>query len=409
MRLFVAAVIFLAFLTGNLFPQSAQEKAAMLVQPAIVNLEATVLFTVKINSAFLGYSELSGRSYAITGKKQGTGFFINGDGYLFSSSTLIPRENDSAFLSDLSAAISADLGRIEHIKMFGSEPTNSELGAFSEYLYGLSGGKEAFLAMLSLAIASGNVSVLSGGTPTIFAFFNETNPEELLFINESDGLVFAKAEGQNFLTLGLSNDSNNLPNISNGDTVYIVSFNDSNFSISTAVASVAPGNTGSATSSGSSSSAASSSPVSFNNPYGSFPPYFPGIVFDSSSRAWGASSGGSTTSSSEIVRASNQLGISPSKSETDKNYEQGMISLWDGNNPMAEFFLEDVLSDNSKQSGEIGKHLNSARSAKLEIKIPELSISSLGWFSPFVIPALAVLAGLLLIAKFVLGRRRGSH
>ena len=173
---------------------------------------------------------------------------------------------------------------------------------------------------------------------------------------------FCKGRWKNFLTLGLSNDSNNLSNISNGDTVYIVSFNNSNFSISTAVASVA--SVASVTQSNAGGTASPNS-VSFNNPYGSFPPYLPGIVFDSSSRVWGVSSGGSTTPSSEIVRASNQAGIVPSKSEADKSYEQGMTALWDGDNQMAEFFLEDVISDNSKQSGEVGKHLNSARSAKL--------------------------------------------
>ncbi|MEK6978766.1 MAG: hypothetical protein AABW86_00960 [Candidatus Micrarchaeota archaeon] len=406
MRLFVVTMVVLTFLMGNLFSQSAQEKAALIVQPAIVNLEATVLFTVKINSAFLGYPELAGRSYAITEKKQGAGFLINGDGYLFSSSTLIPQENDSEFLSDIALAISTDLGRIEHIKMFGTEPGNSEINAFSEYLYGLNGGKDVFFKILFSAINSGNISVIKSKNPTIFAFFNETNPEELLFINESDGLVFAKADGKNFLTLGLSNDSNNLSNISNGDTVYIVSFNNSNFSISTAVASVA--SVASVTQSNAGGTASPNS-VSFNNPYGSFPPYLPGIVFDSSSRVWGVSSGGSTTPSSEIVRASNQAGIVPSKSEADKSYEQGMTALWDGDNQMAEFFLEDVISDNSKQSGEVGKHLNSARSAKLDIKIPELSVSSLNGFSPFVIPALAILAAVFLIAKFILGRRRRSH
>ena len=82
MRLFVVTMVVLTFLMGNLFSQSAQEKAALIVQPAIMNLEATVLFTVKINSAFLGYPELAGRSYAITEKNKGL-VLINGDGYLF--------------------------------------------------------------------------------------------------------------------------------------------------------------------------------------------------------------------------------------------------------------------------------------------------------------------------------------
>ena len=37
-----------------------------------------------------------------------------------------------------------------------------------------------FFKILFSAINSGNISVIKAKNPTIFAFFNETNPEELL-------------------------------------------------------------------------------------------------------------------------------------------------------------------------------------------------------------------------------------
>ncbi|MBI2079902.1 hypothetical protein HYT84_03990 [Candidatus Micrarchaeota archaeon] len=214
-------LIFLLSMTLIFAQGNSPEKSAEVSQPALVDVSVKTTYEVYTNAEiFTGYPELLGRKYVLSNTKSTKGAFVSSDGIVLVDASVQEKnpENSRAPETLLDLMIK-DAARVAHIKMFGIEPSDSEIDSFAIYLLDYYGGRESLVLKINSAYKEGKIifvptdSLTTTGSP-------EGNLMNATVIYSDSNVAVINTTVSDAPTLAFLNGSN----VTNGDTGYLITY-----------------------------------------------------------------------------------------------------------------------------------------------------------------------------------------
>ena len=231
-------VLFCIFVSIAYAIPSEVEIASILSQPALGSAYSTTIFTITVSDIiFEGYPELIGRSYTVTVEKEADAFLVHTDGYVLSEQSIADQSLVQEIIyENIQEQLLKDMGRIEHVREFGSVPEAAELDSYYSYSLAKYGGKESLASWLLSKYLEGklSVSVLSQQ----FQVTNGDLTKDAALIEAEDGVALLKIEGTDFPSVELSSPDSS----TSGDTVYIVSQEEGSLTVQPSISEISGAN-----------------------------------------------------------------------------------------------------------------------------------------------------------------------